>query len=470
MDDNYALFRDATIMSASTALVIGLSFISKPLLARLLGPDGYGTFALLLGTAVFIQAAVLSFIQNGFDYHAPRNVRKINSLFYSEALGTLALFLLAAAPAYFLLQPASGLTPLQFGFAFASAAAIALFNLCLFYYRAKQDFKRMALLNSAFALTGFAVVLAAAFATGDGTTVFLCRAFATAGIALLVIAFAIPRARASLAWIKKFVSFSLPLVIPGVVIPLSSIVDRYSLASLASVAAAGVYDISYSLATVALTFSSALTTVLAPKISANRDKAPVFLSKTSLVLTLVLCACSIAMFYYSDLVSNLVLGPGYASSNEILRLISLAVPIMGLSGVCVTTLVMTKNPRLAALVTTVQVVLFAALNWALVPTYQGTGAALALLLSNIVITTILIWHLEKTVHKGIFLQSGKNYVVFLVACAPFLLAPQLFGFALKTCVILAFYAFLYQTNKTTARELARNAFRILAACRARIKL
>ena len=466
-EDRYGMFRNVMLLSATNVLVMALTVITKPVLARLVGPAEYGIFALTLGTANLLQGFILSFHQAGFDFYTPNAGKNARRLLYSELVAVVATLALLAVPLWLFFKPVSSLDDTQFLLVMAAAGIIAAMNIVTFFYRATEDFKRMSLIMAGFGLLSTIAVLAAGYFARSGLVAFAVRTYLVAGLVTVAAIIAIRYTGWALADIRRFFAYSLPLALSNIMTSLISMVDRYFLAAMVSISAVGSYDVAYTIATAGLGFSSALNHVLFPKMRRNIQKISDYASKSALVLTLLLSVLSLGLFYYSDIIVNLVLGAGYRGSEGIVKIICLSVPLTGIYGIMGSALLNLSKQKVVGLLVVFQAAVFILLNALLVPRFAGEGSALALLATTAAVTVAATAYFA--VRQGCALRrTALVYALFLCAALPFFAFPQRFDFAVKTAAVLAFLAATFLLNRDVYFEALDGVKRISHGMRERL--
>ncbi|HLD63155.1 MAG TPA: flippase [Candidatus Norongarragalinales archaeon] len=457
-----SFFKNALYLLSASVLTALLSFMLKPLVARFLGPNEYGLFALILGTATVIQAFTLLSMNSGVLYwtsKAPGRKKTIVGTVLSMSLAVSALI-------FFPLQFVIGLFAPALGFYSYAAAFFLSVGLSFFavFQASLQGAEKFAEYSKYGVLLNFAagaLSVALAFYFHDGVLSAVARGFA---ILLIVIA-ALRHFRLLGGFERKTLSqvfdYSKPLAIAGMVAAFIAVVDRYFLAAFKGTAEVGYYDIGYAMVAAVLPFSGALLTIMMPRVIRQQQNLEMYYKKVAQANTIVLSCIGLFFFYYSDIIVTLLLGNEYAPAALPFKIIAFALPLMafyGLNGASLDSVAKTKmSGLLAALLTLFSI----AFNFFLVPQFGAAGAAYANLLTYIAVVAIG-WYYLRSRRKVELRESVTQYALFFAFAVAYFAFLEKGGFVLKTLLFALFLAITLFTNRRLAKETlaqARNSLK-----------
>jgi O-antigen/teichoic acid export membrane protein len=232
------------------ALNAALTFALGLVVAKFLGPDAFGRYAVALSVATVINTAAFEWLRlSATRFYSERarrddaGVRATLALGYGAIVLTLAALLAAAA----LLRLDLGLPTGLLAAATVAGAAMGLFDYQAALARARFLDRTYAALVLAKNALGFALMVGGAVLFGDPTLVLYGSALsALAAIVAARRALADPEARPSLArrdLIGGFARYALPLVAASFVYQLIPLLNRGFLASRFGFAEAGTFSL-----------------------------------------------------------------------------------------------------------------------------------------------------------------------------------------------------------------------------------
>lgn len=285
-EDNFApirsLFKGGGIVLVGLVLELGISFVGKVIIARVLGSVNYGAVSLGITTAAITSTLVLLGLGNGIGRYLPRDEDRseqrsiLVSAFrvvipLSLLLGTLVA-LSAPLLATRVFNDPSLITILQI---FAVAIPLgAVMKLSLGAVQGMQDsLPKVAIQNISFPVVRFlGIVIAVLWGLGAvGVAYAYLASYAAAVIVGLVYLYRrtplFDRAVPTTSRERELLSFSLPLVGSGAMTIIISDIDIYMLGALRGTETVGVYNVAYPLAQLLTTAMMAFGFVFMPIIS-----------------------------------------------------------------------------------------------------------------------------------------------------------------------------------------------------------
>jgi len=161
----------------------------------------------------------------------------------------------------------------------------------------------------------------------------------------------------------------------------------------------------------------ALVAVFYPRISYHYkqkeyDRCNELLSRGFKIMLLLALPCTVGIGITAEYIVPFLFGEAFLPSIGTLRILSVLVLVFSVAyflGHIV--LIATGQEQKILHATIAGAVINAAVNFLLIPSMQQSGAAIASVLSEIAVTTVLVWHARCSYHLAI----GRNYVISLGA-------------------------------------------------------
>mgnify|MGYP006292146703 CR=1 FL=1 len=438
MDDKKEFLKGSSWLLTSNFLVLAAGFIARPLIARLLGLTEYAIFALVLSTGTALSGYLFLTLNAGIAYHVARAPRRAGELVSTSLAFLIGFSALLAVPAYFFLQwvvPELGFN--GFIASFALAFALATLAILQAMEQGLRKFKALSITASSSTLLAAALSLAGASLFVEGWVAGVLRAAAilavsVAGLAKLGRFGTISRKAFNDLW-----AYSRPLALAGLGSTLIVVADKYFIAAFSKLESVAPYDISMVLVSAFLPIGVSLANVMMPNIARNNKKAAAYYNRVAAVNAALLSTAGIALYYYADLVINILVGAEYVAEGvPLLRVLSLALPIMAFKNLNGSTFRGLGETKRAAAYAFSLITANIALNALFVPAYGAFGAAAATLLTYVVVLGASTLDLHLRVGVGV-----KQALLQLALFAGFAGAYWLFdepGFVVKTLCLVAF--------------------------------
>jgi O-antigen/teichoic acid export membrane protein len=396
-------------------------------LARSAGQEGLGAFVLAFA---FLQIAMVP-IDLGFDRYLIREVARDRARADELVFNVLALRLSMAVPIIGLSFLAVNLLGYdaevrETVYVLAGGLLIDLLtktvlSFCLAHER--NDLVAIsvvvqrvgsAALGLALLGAGYGVVAVAASYTAGSAVGFVLACALTAR------AIGTPRLEASGRGWRRLTAASFPFAAEDVFTVLLFRVDAVILSLMAAEAAVGRYGAAYRLleATFFLTYS--LSGAFSPMYAyLTRESEPtvgaVYQRSINFALV-VLVPCAISFGILAEPLCELFFGDDFAAAADPLRLLAPVVVLLCVATLSSALIVSRRDPRIMIAITGAMVALNVALNVALIPEFDDTGAAAAMLGTELVMVAIVLSVAARVV-------GGLRWV-------PLLVAPLLAGAAM----------------------------------------
>lgn len=443
-----------------------------PVIARTLSAEEFGVLSLLLATTNFLHlvfelglvAALVRFHHDTDDPAERRSLRPLVML--GAPLIDLALaipFLLARDLVSRVLfgTPEHGLLV-----AIAAGAAFfgAQFQLLLGHFRADDRSREFALLMALRGAVSLAATFWLVFALDLGVRGFLLGNLVGP---LAVVLFAVPRvlARAGLGLagasrrMRELLAFGLPLVPSSLGLWALTYLDAWLLRVLADLEAVGVYGYASELC---LPVAVLLTSVhLAwPPFAfarARREGGPEELSRVFRHLFVLVTAGALAISLLRREILHLLGADAYADSARVIPLLALGTVVFAAARAFETGLQVAGRTRRLPILVLVTTLVNAALNVLLVPRWREVGAAVAIVMTNVLLAILVLRESDR--HFRIPFDPARLVRVPIVAAIVLLAGDALpdtglvAGIVARLALLAAFAPLLVPAGALGAGEL-----------------
>jgi O-antigen/teichoic acid export membrane protein len=384
------------------------SLVVFAFLARAVGPSGLGTFVLALAWAQIPIAPV----GLGIDRYLLRRVAKDRSVLGDFLFNALALKLSRSIPV--IAASLLVLTLVDYDAETRQAvyiltAGVLLDSLARTLTSVFNAFERGALVATTIVaqrLVAAALGLAA-LAAGFGVLA-VCVTFSIGAAVRLALSLAlmkrdigIPAASFPAAARRELRSRSAPFAVQDIFGLVLAKVDVVILSFLASDAAVGVYGAAYRLFEATSFLSSSLLGAFSAQYTyLGPDTRPtvggVFQRSLKLSLSL-LVPCAVAFAVLASPLCRMFFGAELEAAADPLRILAPVVVLFGLVVLSTSLIVSRRNPMTIVVTVGAIALLNVALNLALIPSYEETGAATAMLISEVVFACVLLTIAIRTV-------------------------------------------------------------------------
>jgi O-antigen/teichoic acid export membrane protein len=396
------MIRSAGIYFAARVLAALCGLLAVAVYTRLTTPETYGVFTLVMTGAItvfavcfhWIQSAVLRFLPAEDGVRPP-------SLGASLAGFALVAVLVAVAAAVIIAFQPGLVTADLLLLAVAIAVAYAGLEISLAVVHARQQPTTYALLLAARAV-GSLVLGALALALGLGVPGLLAGVFVAHALPVLYLAARwhrrLTQQRFDLGGVRRMAAFGLPLAVVGIAASVIGISDRYLLALLVGVDAAGMYAAPYDLALRSLqivmvsAFLAVSPAVFRSFELADHDRLDACLLQQARLLLVTALPIATIMAAAAPLVARILFGAEFRdAAATLIPWIVAATLVQGIQSYyysyCFT---LAKRTLANAAIVSAGAALNVLLNLLLIPAFGPLGAAAATLLSFVVVLAVTL--------------------------------------------------------------------------------
>ncbi len=199
--------------------------------------------------------------------------------------------------------------------------------------------------------------------------------------------------------IQKLLKLSLPMMFSTALLFLLNWTDIFMLSSMKSSAEVGIYNAAFKIASLGFIIIIAINVVIAPKISElysqhkMEDLKKVIHQSTWLIIVLTIPLVLLIILFRKQVLG--LFGSEFLSGEISLIIISFGVLISAISGNVDQILNMTDSHKILRNITLFCFILNVILNYVLIPMYGINGAAIASLVTNIVLNAICLFFIKK---------------------------------------------------------------------------
>jgi len=411
-----ALVGIAQVVSGLTA------FLLIPIMTRALGPEGYGEWNQVLTTVTLLatlgelglSSSLIRFMASEKDEARLRDGFYSILVFATIVASALAVVvaLLSGPLALELLQDRGMAYVFQFGALLIVANTVEAIMLAHFRVRGEtKTFVSMVLLRSIgqpvmvivllpMGVFGAVIAYISVFAIELGAS--LCLAVSRLGWAL-----------PSFSRLREFLSFGLPLTPTELIRWVIDSSDRYIVTILLGVGAVGVYSANYSIGSVLFVLVVPIQFALFPSLSRHYDngrydEVGAQISYSIQMFLMVAIPAVFGLMVLAAPLIDLISGPQFVSGASVVPIVALSTLFFGVFQFMVNSLNVIKKTRTYLLINGVSAGANVVLNFALIPVFGLNGAALATLVSSIIMAflayRITVQHFQVHIPWTVYLK------------------------------------------------------------------
>lgn len=430
MNQIKSIFKNTSWLSVSQVITSICAFLWTILIARYLGVSDYG----ILSFAISFTSLVSIFMDLGMSTFITREIAKNKNLLF-KYVNNIFLFKLILA---FALLIISNLALYALGYPYTTILVTLIFTMEMIFlsmvaflngvFQAFENVKYQSIgtiLNCIFLLLGILITMGL-----DLGVVYIAISYAIGYLAYFVFMileyvpkFGFPKFELDFKFIKEVVIGSIPFGLTNFFYTIYFSIDIVMLSILAGDYATGLYKSAYNLITVFTTFFIVYQAVIFPvmskffKESQNLIKVSYELSVKYLLLIII--PISVGVFYYAMPLINLIYTNQYSLASTPVQILIWTVSFLFINGAASVLLNAIDKEKTVTKIYIIAAIFNVCLNLILIPMLSYDGAAIATVLSEILITILTLHYIFKTNYKP-DLGLLKN-IIKLVICG-FILA------------------------------------------------
>lgn len=226
------------------------------------------------------------------------------------------------------------------------------------------------------------------------------------GLILIASFFKIPTKVESKISYFSILNLSTPMMISSSFLFISNWTDTFMLGAMVSKSELGVYNVAFKLSTLALIIIASVNTVLAPKISKlysekNIDGIKMEVQKATKIITYIALPLVGTLILFKNQILSLF-GDEFVFGGTTLVIISLGMLFSAMSGSVGLVLNMTNHQKQFRNFTIISAIVNILLNYLLIKNYGIEGAAIASLISTIILNLLCVLFIKKKFYFNSF--------------------------------------------------------------------
>ena len=418
------LAKDSAVYGGADFLTKLLAFFAFPIIAAALSPKAFGALELIFTVTALLGLVMNCGLNNAVQrfYWDKETTEPMQPSVVTSGLAAQALFGLLAVFVGLLLVPfvlpwiQAEEWPLTWVALVAALMVMALSQWSQYIldvirlHFAPWRFFAVALVSR---VVTMAFGLIAVVMLGLGIDGLLA---AQAVVLLLVIPLAlwlirtdINLAQFDLSWFKELVRFGYPFIFAGLAYWLLGSMDRWMLASMASVEEVGIYSVAFRFASLVLFVSAAFGQAWSPVAIKIRTDHPdtyrAIYGQVLLLLVFVMLVVGGALALFSGEMISLIMPAEYLPSALPLAILCFGIILQATQQVTAIGISLEKKTYLFARLAWMTAVVNVVGNWLLIPSFGAAGAAWATLISYVVLTVSYMLYTQRL--HPIVVQWGR---------------------------------------------------------------
>lgn len=426
------IFKNTSWMMISQ-IVTGLcGFIWTIITARYLGSNYFG----IMSFAISFAGIIVILMDLGVSTYATRDLSRKNEL-ASEYLGKLiplktflSLLTLVITPIILILMGKNNLTIIV---TFIFVLEYALISMSSLYQGGFQAFGKIEYHAKGLIINSFLILLfifiTIYFKLG---LIFLAISYTSAYLIMLlylIIEFrkhiTIPKFNISPKFCMKAVQLSVPFALTTLFVTIYFSIDMVMLSLIAGNVATGIYNASYKIITVLTTFFTVYQVVVFPLMSkyfeGSKNLLKLSYIKSIKYLLFIILPITFGIVLYAYPLVTLIYGSEYLMAASVMQVLVWTVIFLFINGASGTLLNSSNKELFVTKIYAIAAIINITLNFILIPLFSYHGAALATVLSEIVICLMMINVIKNTdycpnlsIFKDIFKIILASVIMFCV--------------------------------------------------------
>lgn len=431
MNQVKSIFKNTSWLSVSQVITSICAFLWTIIIARYLGVSDYGivsfaiSFTSLLG--IFMDLGISTYIIREIAKNKNMLSKFISNLFLLKILLAVVLFLLSAM--ILLLLGYSKLTILITLIFTIELIFISMLNLFNGIFQAFEELKYQAIgviLNSGFLLIGILLTTMldlGIFAIALSYTLSYCLYFSYIFYKYIK-KFSFPKLEFDHLFIKEVIIKSIPFGLTNFFYTIYFSIDIVMLSYISGDYATGLYKSAYNIINVFTTFFTVYQAVFFPVMSKffkeSKDLLRISYEQSIKYLLIIIMPLSIGVFFYARPIVDLIYSNQYSLASTPVQILIWTVCFLFVNGATSILLNSVSKEKIVTKVYIAAAAFNVLLNLILIPIYDYNGAAIATVLSEVLITSLTLYFVFKTDYWPDLRLLGK--IIKLIVCGIILMA------------------------------------------------
>ncbi|MCQ2960932.1 MAG: flippase [archaeon] len=472
MNQIKSIFKNTSWLSISQVITSICAFLWTIIIARYLGVSDYGivSFAISftgligivmdLGISTFITREIAKFKESTHKY--------FNNIFLLKLLLGIILFFISGLILYIL------------GYSHLTIVVTLIFTIELIFismvgflngvFQAFEKVKYQAIgniLNSGLLLLGILITLGfdlGVVSIALAYTISYCIFFFYMFL-MYTKKFGFPRFELDMSFIKEVIIGSIPFGLTNFFYTIYFSIDIVMLYYISGDYATGIYKSAYNIITVFTTFFVVYQAVIFPVMSKFFKESP-NLIKTSYKLSvkyllLLIIPICVYIFFYARPIVDIIYSNKYTLATTPVQILIWTVLFLFINGAASLLLNAIDKEKAVTKIYVIAAIFNILLNLILIPLYSYDGAAIATVLSEILITILTLYYIFKTEFKP-DLELFKQVIKLIICGLVFAILINVFNLSLWLAIPLGFIIYIIlliitksidDTDKNIIKEL-----------------
>lgn len=402
-------FKDAGIVMTGEVFNVGFAFLLTVLVSRSLGPNDFGLFSVALAVLTLVaglldlgvNTGMVRFASLALGRQQPQIVRRVLAVAFrfKFVLGLMVWalsYLLARPTAVLIFHDPALVQPIRL--ALTGVGGLMMLEFAVAALQAYQWFSRRLVINFVVGFGRLALVLVL-LGLGQGNLNGILKWYVFwpwAGFFLSL--FFIPPGYIWARWdrptARDLFHFSKWIMLAGVVNIIFNRLDIFMLTALSGAQSSGLYAAAFRLASLLMLVSSALSTMLLPKVASltSSDQIRRYFVRV-LPYPLVIGLLCLPLFFFGRSLIVLIYGPAYAAAAGVFLVLLLAFILVVIAAPFNLILYALNRPQLLAVLAIGELAISVVGNYCLIPGLGAAGAAWTLLLVRVFTISFLLIYL-----------------------------------------------------------------------------
>ena len=466
MDKDKRFVRNVVLMALSVFVLGVKSFVLLAILSKGLGAHSYGVWSqvnisiVLLGTFAILalEQAVIRLLS------AAKTKKRISKEFFSVffvvslsgILFSLILFFIAKPLSILILKDVSNHIYFQ-----AAAILVLLYvltSLNLNYFRAMEEIKKYSLvvvIDTILQLSLIYLALSLGYGINGVIIAMIVSFFLILLLQLFLIGSGIGFSMPNIQVIAPYIRFSAPLILSPVLYWILRTGDQYVIGYFLGATSVGIYSLVYSLSYIIRILTDPITLVLLPSISKSYNQGEKdfkkyvdYAYKYSFAIAI---PAGVGLSLLAKNIISLVSNEGFISGSSLVPVLSLGLIVYTFWIISSIVLALFKRTKLIFILVLVSTFVNTTLNIVLVPLWGMFGAAIATLITFVLLASISVFFVHRHINfttnflfKVTLASSIMGIVVYFV--------KNIFGLAVSIVLGVIIYGVLLLVTKSISKS------------------
>ena len=423
-----SIFMNTSWLSVSQVITSICAFLWTILIARYLGVSDYGIVSFAISftglVVIFMDLGMSTYITRELAKHKEMVSKYVNNIFFFKIFLSIILFFISGLILVLLGSP--NLTIIVTLIFTIEMIAISMTNFLNGIFQAFEQVKYQAIgtiLNSGLLLIGILLTMFFNWGVISIAISYVIAYFIFFSYMFLKFnqKFPLPKIEIDLSFIKSTIINSLPFGLTNFFYSIYFSIDIVMLSYLTGNYSTGLYKSAYNIITVFTTFFPVYQNVIFPVMSKffkeSRDLIKISYELSVKYLLLFILPLSVGIFFYARPLVDLIYSNQYSLATTPVQILIWTVSFLFINGATSTLLNAVDRETIVTRIYIVAAIFNVILNLILIPLYSYDGAAIATVLSEVVITVLTLYYIFKTDFKpdvGLLKNVIKLIIVSLI--------------------------------------------------------